>query len=145
MKLPLVILAGGLGKRLKDKTSNSPKALIDIFGKPFISRQLIYLQKQGFNKIIICTAYLGEKIKNYVGNGKDYGMDIKYFDDGDQLLGTGGAIKKVLKFINKDFFILYGDSYLPIDFSSVEKAFFNSKWPYAFIFRCASAASNSKN
>ncbi len=68
MKLPLVILAGGLGKRLKDKTSNSPKALIDIFGKPFISRQLIYLQKQGFNKIIICTAYLGEKIKNYVDN-----------------------------------------------------------------------------
>jgi NDP-sugar pyrophosphorylase family protein len=129
MKLPLVILAGGLGKRLKDKTSNSPKALIDIFGKPFISRQLIYLQKQGFNKIIICTAYLGKKIKNYVGNGKDYGMDIKYSDDGDQFLGTGGAIKKALKFINKDFFILYGDSYLPIDFSSVEKVFFNEGKP----------------
>ena len=129
MKLPLAILAGGLGKRLKDKTSNSPKALMDVFGKPFISRQLNYLQKQGFNKIIICTAYLGGKIRNYVGNGKDYGMDIKYSDDGDQLLGTGGAIKKALKFINKDFFILYGDSFLPINFSLVEKAFLEEGKP----------------
>ena len=83
MKLPLAILAGGLGKRLKDKTLNSPKSLIDVFGKPFISRQLNYLQKQGFSEIIICTAYLGDKIKNYVGNGNDYGIDIKYSDDGD--------------------------------------------------------------
>jgi len=125
MKLPLAILAGGLGKRLKDKTLNSPKSLIDVFGKPFISRQLNYLQKQGFSEIIICTAYLGDKIKNYVGNGNDYGMDIKYSDDGDQLLGTGGALKKALKFINKEFFILYGDSFLPINFSLVEKAFFD--------------------
>ncbi len=72
---------------------------------------------------------MGGKIRNYVGNGKDYGMDIEYSDDGDQLLGTGGAIKKALKFINKDFFILYGDSFLPINFSLVEKAFLEEGKP----------------
>ena len=89
MQLPLAILAGGLGKRLEEKTLNTPKALIDVFGKPFISRQLNYLQKQGFNKIVICTGYLGYKIKKYVGDGTDYGLNIKYSDDGDQLLGDG--------------------------------------------------------
>ena len=129
MQLPLAILAGGLGKRLEEKTLNTPKALIDVFGKPFISRQLNYLQKQGFNKIVICTGYLGYKIKKYVGDGTDYGLNIKYSDDGDQLLGTGGAIKKALKFMSKDFFILYGDSFLPVNFSLVEKAFFDEGKP----------------
>ena len=129
MQLPLAILAGGLGKRLEEKTLNTPKALIDVFGKPFISRQLNYLQKQGFNKIVICTGYLGYKIKKYVGDGTDYGLNIKYSDDGDQLLGTGGAIKKALKFMSKDFFILYGDSFLPVNFSLIEKAFFDEGKP----------------
>ena len=129
MQLPLAILAGGLGKRLEEKTLNTPKALIDVFGKPFISRQLNYLQKQGFNKIVICTGYLGYKIKKYVGDGTDYGLNIKYSDDGDQLLGTGGAIKKALKFMSEDFFILYGDSFLPVNFSLVEKAFFDEGKP----------------
>ena len=129
MQLPLAILAGGLGKRLEEKTLNTPKALIDVFGKPFISRQLNYLQKQGFNKFVICTGYLGYKIKKYVGDGTDYGLNIKYSDDGDQLLGTGGAIKKALKFMSEDFFILYGDSFLPVNFSLVEKAYFDEGKP----------------
>ena len=123
MQLPLAILAGGLGKRLEDKTLNTPKALTDVFGKPFISRQLNYLKKQGFNKIVICTAYLGDKIRKYVGDGTVYGLNISYSDDGEELLGTGGSIKKAIKLMNKDFFILYGDSFLPINFSLVEKAF----------------------
>ena len=76
MQLPLAILAGGLGKRLEDKTLNTPKALTDVFGIPFISRQLNYLKKQGFNKIVICTAYLGDKIRKYVGDGTVYGLSL---------------------------------------------------------------------
>ena len=129
MQLPLVILAGGLGKRLELKTQNIPKAMIDIFGTPFISRQLNYLKKQGFKKIIICTAYLGNKIKDYIGDGANFDLNIVYSDDGDQLLGTGGAIKKALNLIGTDFFILYGDSFLPINFSLVEKVFISGDKP----------------
>ena len=116
MKLPLALLAGGLGKRLGNKTENTPKALVEVAGKPFIDRQLNYLKSQGF-----------KKIKNYVGNGSKFNLDINYSDDGDNLLGTGGSIKKACKILDENFFILYGDSFLPINFSLVERAFFNEK------------------
>ena len=129
MKLPLAILAGGLSKRLGQKTVNNPKALIDVAGKPFISRQLSYLKDQGFHKIVICTAHLGDRIKDYVGDGHQYNLNISYSDDGDQLLGTGGSAKKASKILGENFFILYGDSFLPIDFTVIEKAFFEEKKP----------------
>ena len=129
MKLSLVILAGGLGKRLGQITKKVPKALIDISGKPFISRQLDYLKHQGFQNIIICTSYQGDKIRNFVGDGSKFKLNISYSDDGDKLLGTGGSIKKASKKLKKDFFILYGDTFLPINFSLVEKAFFEEGKP----------------
>ena len=129
MRLPLAILAGGLGKRLGQKTINKAKVLIDVAGKPFISRQLNYLSDQGVKDIVICTAHLGEQIKAYIGNGSKYNLKIFYSDDGDQLLGTGGSVKKACRILGENFFILYGDSFLPIDFSLVEKAFFQEKKP----------------
>ena len=129
MRLPLAILAGGLGKRLGQKTINKAKVLIDVAGKPFISRQLNYLSDQGVKDIVICTAHLGEQIKAYIGNGSKYNLKIFYSDDGDQLLGTGGSVKKACRILGENFFILYGDSFLPIDFSLVEKAFFQQKKP----------------
>ena len=129
MTIPVAILAGGLGKRLGQKTINKAKALIDVAGKPFISRQLNYLSDQGIKDIVICTAHLGEQIKNYIGNGSKYNLKIFYSDDGDQLLGTGGSVKKACQILGENFFILYGDSFLPIDFSLVEKAFLNEKKP----------------
>ena len=123
MRLSLAILAGGLSKRLGQKTANNPKALTNVAGKPFISRQLSYLKYQCFQNIVICTAHLGDKIKEYVGDGSQYNLNISYSDDGDQLLGTGGSAKKASKILGENFFILYGDSFLPIDFSLIEKAF----------------------
>lgn len=123
MKLPLVILAGGLGSRLGEKTKDIPKALIDVAGQPFIFRQLNYLKDQGFKKIVICTAYRGNQIKEYVGNGSKFSLNISYSDDGEEMLGTGGSVKKASNMFDKNFFILYGDSFLPIDFSLVESAF----------------------
>ena len=129
MKLPVAILAGGLGKRLGQKTINKAKVLIDVAGKPFISRQLNYLSDQGVKNIVICTAHLGKQIKDYIGEGLEYNLKIFYSDDGDQLLGTGGSVKKACRILGENFFILYGDSFLPIDFSLVEKAFFQQKKP----------------
>ncbi len=129
MTIPVAILAGGLAKRLKKNTFNKPKALIDIAGKPFISRQLSYLSNQNIKNIVICTAHLGNQIKNYVGDGSKYNLKVSYSDDGDKLLGTGGSLKKASRILGENFFILYGDSFLPINFSLVEKSYFRQKKP----------------
>ena len=129
MTLPVAILAGGLGTRLGKKILNKAKVLIDVAGKPFISRQLNYLSDQGIKDIVICTAHLGEQIKNYIGNGSKYNLNVSYSDDRDRLLGTGGSIKKACQILGEHFFILYGDSFLPVNFSLVEKAYFQEKKP----------------
>ena len=127
--MKVVILAGGLGTRLGNETLNKAKILIDIAGKPFISRQLNYLSDQGIKDIVICVGHLGHQIKDYIGNGSKYNLKVSYSEDGDQLLGTGGSIKKASQILGENFFILYGDSFLPINFSRVEKAFFQEKKP----------------
>ena len=129
MTLPVVILAGGLGTRLGEKTLNKAKVLIDVAGKPFISRQLNYLSDQGIKDIVICVGHLGNQIKNYIGNGSKYNLNVSYSDDSDRLLGTGGSIKKACQILGEHFFILYGDSFLPVNFSLVEKAYFQEKKP----------------
>ena len=129
MTLPVAILAGGLGTRLGKKTLNKAKVLINVAGTPFISRQLNYLSDQGIKDIVICVGHLGNQIKNYIGNGLKYNLNVSYSDDSDQLLGTGGSIKKACQILGEHFFILYGDSFLPVNFSLIEKAYFQEKKP----------------
>ena len=129
MTLPVAILAGGLGTRLGKKILNKAKVLIDVAGKPFISRQLNYLSDQGIKDIVICVGHLGNQIKNYIGNGLKYNLNVSYSDDSDRLLGTGGSIKKACQILGEHFFILYGDSFLPVNFSLIEKAYFQEKKP----------------
>ena len=125
--LPVAILAGGLATRLHPFTLNIPKSLIKVAGKPFIFYQLKNLRKQGIKKIVLCTGHLGEMIKSYVGDGSKFDLDVLYSTDGNKLLGTGGAIKKALPLLDDNFFVLYGDTFLPIDFYDVEKAFLSCK------------------
>ena len=124
--LKIIILAGGMATRLYPVTIKTPKSLIEIAGKPFIYYQLNYLKKQGIENIIICIGNLGELIQNYVGNGSAWGLNIEYSHDGPNLIGTGGAIKKALPLVDENFFVLYGDSYLPIGYKMVEQAFLKS-------------------
>lgn len=125
--LPVAILAGGLATRLHPTTLTIPKSLIKVTGKPFIFYQLKYLRQQGVKKVVLCTGYLGEMIKSYVGDGSIFDLKISYSSDGDKLLGTGGAIKKALPLLSDKFFVLYGDTFLPIKFINVEKAFLSCK------------------
>ncbi len=125
--LPVVILAGGLATRLRPVTETVPKALIEVAGKPFIEHQLEYLSKQGITSVVLCIGYLGKMIQDIVGNGSRWNMRVSYSHDGPFLLGTGGAIKQALSLLGEQFFILYGDSYLPINFSKVQTAFINSQ------------------
>lgn len=125
---PVMILAGGLATRLRPITEKIPKSLIEVNQKPFIFHQLKLLAEQNIKEVILCVGFLGEQIQDYVGDGKDFGLHVKYAYDGDVLLGTGGAIQKAIPLLSSDhFFVLYGDSYLPCDFLSVQKSFISQQ------------------
>jgi MurNAc alpha-1-phosphate uridylyltransferase len=119
--LPVAILAGGLATRIRPITEKIPKSLIQVAGEPFICHQLAYLSNQGIQKVVLCIGFLGEKIKEVVGNGAKWDIQVSYSSDGPSFLGTGGALIKALPLLGEHFFILYGDSYLPIHFSDVER------------------------
>jgi len=127
--LPVAILAGGLATRLRPITEKIPKALIEVAGKPFIVHQLQYLRKEGIEKVVLCLGYLCEMIEEEVGDGSKFDLDITYSYDGDFLLGTGGSIKKALPILDENFYVLYGDSFLPIHFKPIEDFFFKCKKP----------------
>ncbi len=112
--------------RLRPITKTIPKALVEVAGKPFIERQLEYLRDQGITKIVLCIGYLGEMIQDVVGSGERFGIQVYYSPDGPTLLGTGGALKKALPMLGNEFFVLYGDSFLPVDFAEVQRGFKNS-------------------
>ena len=127
--LPVAILAGGLATRLRPITTTIPKALVEVAGKPFIRHQLAYLKAQGISEVVMCIGYLGEMIEADVGDGSTFGLKVRYSPDGEKLLGTGGALKQALPLLGDAFFVLYGDSFLPIDFGAVERDFVSSGKP----------------
>jgi NDP-sugar pyrophosphorylase family protein len=120
---PVAILAGGLANRLRPITETIPKALVTIAGAPFIVHQLRLLHSAGLRRIIICAGYLGEMIEAEIGGGASFDLRIEYSFDGPRLLGTGGALKRALPLLGGRFFVLYGDSYLPIDYRKAALAF----------------------
>jgi len=123
---PVVILSGGLATRMQPFTEKIPKAMIDVAGKPFIHRQLSMLKDQQVEHVFLCIGYLGEMIESYAGDGSGYGLKLTYSYDGDKLLGTGGAIKKIEDILPDAFFVLYGDSYLEIPYAPLVDAFMQS-------------------
>jgi NDP-sugar pyrophosphorylase family protein len=121
--LPVAILAGGLGTRLRPLTEKVPKSLLRVAGRPFLAHQLELLRRQKITKVVLCVGHLGELIQREVGDGTAHGLHIEYSFDGPRLLGTGGAIKRALPLLGNEFFVLYGDSYLPIEFGPVADFF----------------------
>ena len=128
---PVVVLSGGLATRMQEytmleSTQKIPKAMIEIAGKPFIHWQLAMLREQQVEQVILCIGHLGEMIEAYAGDGSRYGLELTYSYDGDKLLGTGGAIKKIEDILPDAFFVLYGDSYLEIPYAPLVEAFISS-------------------
>jgi N-acetyl-alpha-D-muramate 1-phosphate uridylyltransferase len=126
---PVAILAGGLGTRLRPSTDKIPKALLSVAGEPFLVHQLRLLQSQGFRRIVLCVGHLGEMIQATIGDGKRLGLQIDYSFDGPTLLGTGGALKRALPKLGERFLVIYGDSYMPVDYAAVVEAFVLSGRP----------------
>ncbi len=127
--LSVAILAGGLATRLRPVTKTIPKALVSVAGRPFILWQLEYLRDQGVSRVVLCTGYRSTQIEQTVGDGSQFGIEVEYSDDGKTLLGTGGALGKALPLLGPEFFVLSGDSFLPVSFSAVEQAYYNSDLP----------------
>jgi N-acetyl-alpha-D-muramate 1-phosphate uridylyltransferase len=119
----VAILAGGLGTRLGELTKSIPKALIEVNGEPFIAHQLRLLRQNGVDHVVLCVSHLGEAIRGFVGDGRAFDLRVEYSYDGPVLLGTAGAIRQAQPLLGEQFFILYGDSYLPCDYRAVANSF----------------------
>jgi MurNAc alpha-1-phosphate uridylyltransferase len=121
--LPVAILAGGLATRLRPVTLAVPKSLLAIAGRPFIFHQLELLRSQGIQRVVLCVGHLAEQVRASVADGDAFGLAISYSYDGEQLLGTGGAVKKAVALLGEDFFVLNGDSYLPCSLAQIQSAY----------------------
>lgn len=127
--IPVAILAGGLATRMRPVTETLPKSLIPVAGEPFIAHQLRLLRREGVARVVLCIGHLGERIRDYVGDGARFGLAVAYSVDAAPLLGTGGALRRALPLLDEAFFVLYGDSYLDIAYAPVLDAFRRSGAP----------------
>jgi N-acetyl-alpha-D-muramate 1-phosphate uridylyltransferase len=127
--LPVAILAGGLATRLLPMTSQVPKSLLAVAGRPFIFHQLELLRRQGVERVVLCVGHLADQIRTEVGDGEEHGLRISYSYDGGQLLGTGGAVRNALSLLGEDFFVLNGDSYLLCSWADVQAAYVQAGRP----------------
>ncbi len=146
---PVCILAGGLGTRLGERTRETPKALLEVAGEPFLWHQLRLLAANAVSEVVLCVGHLGELIQASVGEGARFGLRISYsFDtpavdgtrvetpaadgtrvDTPALDGTLGALRNALALLPERFLVLYGDTYLPIDYAAVAAAWHDSGLP----------------
>jgi NDP-sugar pyrophosphorylase family protein len=131
--MQMVILCGGLATRLGDLANEKPKSMINIEGKPFLEHQIENLKKYNIKDIVLCVGHLSNIIEDYFGDGNKFGMNIKFSHDGIKPLGPIGALKKAEHLLNDKFFIMYGDSYLSIDFQKVYRYFMRYKFPALMI------------
>jgi len=117
--VPVALLAGGLATRLRPITSTIPKAMVVVAGRPFIDHQLMLLRRNGIRRVVVCLGYLGQQVQDYLGDGATLDMQLCYSFDGERLLGTGGALLRAAPLLGEVFWVLYGDSYLDIDYRAV--------------------------
>lgn len=121
-----VILVGGRGERLRPLTDDIPKPMVAVAGKPFLEHLILLLRENGIRKILLLTGYLGNKIKDYFDNGHKYGIEIDYSFE-ENPLGTGGAVRLAKDKLEEYFFLLFGDSYLPMDYNRMADKYIESK------------------
>lgn len=114
--MKVVIMAGGKGTRIASVRSDVPKPMINICGKPILEHQIDNLKACGLTDIILVIGYLGDKIKEYFGDGSKFGVNIEYFVE-DHPLGTAGALFKMPQ-LTKDFLLLCGDVIIDVDLTA---------------------------
>ncbi len=119
----MLILAGGLGTRLRPLTERLPKCMVPAEGKPFLEHQLLLLASRGVRDIVLCLGHLGERILEYFGDGHRFGVSLTYVWERGQLLSTAGAIRNAEAVLAPEFFVAYGDSYLLLEYRAIMQRF----------------------
>tara|TARA_Y100000310_G_C20361108_1_gene659009 strand:- start:45 stop:737 length:693 start_codon:yes stop_codon:yes gene_type:complete len=109
-----IILAGGLGTRLRPLTDKTPKPLLPIKGKPTMQYSIENLVEHGITEIILAISFQADKIKEYFGDGSDFGAVLSYSIETEPL-GTGGAVKQAVQNIDDDFVLIWGDNLMDVD------------------------------
>jgi NDP-sugar pyrophosphorylase family protein len=126
---PVCILAGGLGTRLGERVRETPKPLLEVAGEPFLMHQLRLLAQHGAREVVLCVGYRGEQVRARIGSER-FGIDVRYsFDAVPGRDGTLGAIQRALALLGERFLILYGDTYLRIDYGAVARRWRESGLP----------------
>jgi len=125
---PVCILAGGLGRRLGELVRDVPKPLLTVAGEPFLVHQLRLLSSHGFSRAVLSVGYLGEMIERTVGRER-FGISIRYSYDGPEPAGTLGAIRRALPLLGSPFMVLYGDTYLRLDYGEAWRRWQESGLP----------------
>lgn len=125
---PVCVLAGGHGSRLGERVASTPKPLLEVAGRPFLDWQLELLARHGARRAVLCVGYLGERIEHELGHAR-HGIELVYRQDPPDLAGTAGAIRGALDALGEAFLVLYGDTYLRIDYADVWRAFLDSGSP----------------
>ena len=112
-----VVLAGGLGTRMWPHAQTVPKTLLPVAGRRFADWQLEWLAGSGVSSVVYCIGYLGEQIREHVGDGSARRLHVEYVDEGTRLRGTAGALRLALdqNVLDPAFLVLYGDSWLQVD------------------------------
>ena len=126
-----VIQAGGLGTRMRPLTDTCPKTLIPAAGRPFAWHQLQWLARQGVTEVVYSIGHQGDLIRRFWEREPWPLPSIRYVDEGERLRGTGGALRLACDegVVRDRFFVIYGDSFLPIPFAPVWRAFLDGKKP----------------
>ncbi len=113
---PVMILAGGLGSRLRPVLADRPKGLAPIGSEPFLEIQIELLREQGARQFVICVGHLADQIRQHFGDGSRWNVRIDYSIGGERLLGTGGALKLAERFFAPRAMVLNGDTFFALDY-----------------------------
>lgn len=126
-----VVLAGGLGTRMQHIAPDLPKALIPIHQRPFLDYQLSWMSRHGVDHVTLVVGYKAEKIREYLQKKSFTKLRVELVDEGEELRGTAGALRTALEAdcLDSKFLLVYGDSYLPVDFNEIWQAFVQSNAP----------------
>jgi len=126
-----VILAGGLGTRMRPLTDVCPKTLLPVRGRPFAYHQLHWLAAQGVSEVVYCIGHRGDLIRRYWAMEPSPVRSIRWVDEREQLRGTGGALRLAYDqgVLDESFLVIYGDSFLPVRFTPVWQAHESSGLP----------------
>jgi NDP-sugar pyrophosphorylase family protein len=125
---PVCILAGGVGSRLGEQVESVPKPLLEVAGEPFLMHQLRLLAQYGARNVVMCVGYLGDVIERVIGPER-FGIHVAYSHDGPGLDGTLGAIHRAAEQLPPRFLVLYGDTYLRIDYRAAADSWKRSGLP----------------